>query len=230
MFWRHWSQCLICQRWPTLSVCPDCHERHARIEPRCASCAQILSGHAGQCDELFSWDQASARVNYSAPFDGWVKRLKFTGEWTLAREMAQLMRECPSTQALLDAADWVLPVPVSPQRLRERGYNQAAWLARQWCGRERRLQVHWLQKVQHTTAQARADRATRWQHLQGTMGLRPEAVRRVRGTRVLLIDDVMTTGATLEVATELLRQAGARQVDVAVFARTPLALHSGDHV
>ncbi len=126
--------------------------------------------------------------------------------------------------------DWVLPVPISRQRLSERGYGQAAWLARQWCGHDRRLQVNWLQKWQHTCAQARADRDTRWAQLQGTMGLRPGVHAHVRGTRVLLVDDVMTTGATLEVATQSLLEAGAHRVDVAVFARTPAALHSPHHV
>lgn len=230
MFWRHWSQCLICQRWPTPSVCPTCHPLYARLLPRCSLCAQSMQGHGPQCTERFSWSQASARVSYEAPFDGWVKRLKFAGEWTLAREMAQLMRESDDAQMLLEAADWVVPVPVSRERLRERGFSQAAWLARQWCGRDRRLQVHWLQKWQHTTAQARADRATRCQQLRGTMGLLPESLGRLRGARVLLVDDVMTTGATLEVATQCLLAAGVKAVDVAVFARTPAALHSQDHV
>jgi ComF family protein len=230
MFWRQWSQCLICQRWPTLSVCPDCHARHARIETRCALCAQVMRTHGQSCDGNFSWSQAGARVDYKAPFDGWVKQLKFAGEWTLARDMARLMRESDDINALLKQADWILPVPVSSLRLRERGYSQAAVLARQWCGRDRRLQVHWLQKWQHTAAQARANRATRWQQLQGTMGLDPGVSGRLRGARVLLVDDVLTTGATLEVATSCLLTEGARQVDVAVFARTPSALHLPNHV
>ncbi len=230
MFWHHWSQCQICQRWPTLSICPDCHARHAPLQPRCERCAQPLLGHGATCEGHFAWTQASARVDYAAPFDGWVKRLKFAGEWTLAREMAQLMRECPRAQALLSEADWVLPVPISRQRLQERGYSQAAWLARQWCGRDPRLQVHWLHKWQHTPAQARTDRATRWRQLQGTMALGPDGVPRVRGARVLLVDDVLTTGATLDVASQCLLAAGAREVHVAVFARTPAGLHSGDHV
>ncbi len=230
MFWRHWSQCQICQRWPTPSVCPDCHDRHARLQARCPHCAQALQAHGPQCDTRFSWGQASARVDYVAPFDAWVKRLKFAGEWRLAREMGELMRECASAQALLSAADWVLPVPISPQRLRERGYGQAAWLARQWCGRDRRLQLNWLQKKQHTPAQARADRETRWAQLQGSMGLLPGAYPHLRGARVLLVDDVMTTGATLDVAAQCVWAAGALEVNVAVFARTPAALHSGHHV
>lgn len=230
MFWHHWSQCQICQRWPTRSICADCHERHARLQARCPRCAQPVQGHGPACEGPFSWTQVSARVDYVAPFDAWVKRLKFSGEWWLALEMANLMRECDHAQTLLASADWVLPIPISRQRLMERGYSQAAWLARQWCGRDPRLKVHWLQKWQHTPAQARADRATRWHQLQGTMGLAPDATSRVRGARVLVVDDVLTTGATLQVATQCLLAAGASQIDVAVFARTPAALHSRDHV
>jgi ComF family protein len=236
-FWKNWSQCKVCRRWPTATLCQDCQERHAKWVSRCPHCAQDLhQGGAGgthQCAQPHLWTQASARVDYAFPFDGWVKRMKFAGDWTLAALMGRLMRDDPASQRLLDAADWVLPLPLSVQRLRERGYNQAAQLARHWCGRDPRLKLTWLVKTQHTPAQAQAQREQRWRQLQGSMRLTARATQHVRGRRVLLVDDVMTTGATLDVASSCVLDAGARQVDVAVFARTPAALqalNSGDHV
>jgi ComF family protein len=160
-------------------------------------------------------------VDYQFPVDRWVKRLKFSGDWSLASDMARLMRESPELERMRGQADWIIPVPVSRQRLIERGYNQAAWLARQWCGRDTRLNVHWLIKTRHTPAQAQAHRAQRLSHLRDSMALRAQALTALQGARVLLIDDVLTTGATLTAASACVLQAGAAQVDVAVFARTP---------
>ncbi|MDI9331043.1 MAG: phosphoribosyltransferase family protein [Alphaproteobacteria bacterium] len=225
-----WSQCLICQRWPTATLCAACHDKHAAWVPRCPSCALPLTestqdgGHAG-CLAGVLWRQATARVDYTAPFDVWVKRLKFAADVVLTRPMAELMRECPVAQAALRDADWVMPMPVSKERLRDRGYNQAACLARQWCGRDARLRVDWLIKHRHTPSQAQASREQRLGQLQGSMALHIAAMGPIRGSRVLLVDDVMTTGATLDTAAQCLLQAGASRVDVAVFARTPSALH-----
>jgi ComF family protein len=161
--------------------------------------------------------------------DQWVKRLKFSGDWALAIDMARLMRESPELEHQRKQADWILPMPVSRERLIERGYNQAAWLAKQWCGRDHRLKVHWLVKIRHTGAQAQAHRAQRVSHLQGSMALNENAWAAMRGAQVLLVDDVMTTGATLEVASACVLQAGATRVDVAVFARTPPTLDATRH-
>lgn len=161
-------------------------------------------------------------MDYGPPCDEWIKRLKFGGDWGQARDLARLLDECDQARHLRTQADLILPMPVSVQRLRERGYNQAVLLAQHWCGRDPRLRIDWLCKQRHTPAQAMADRAQRLQQLHGTLGwskqTQPQALR---GARVLLIDDVMTTGATLDVATRCLLQAGAARVDVVVFARTP---------
>lgn len=220
-----WSQCLICRRWPVPTLCNECRLRHTALVPRCPHCALALPPGASQCLQADcrrdpGWHTACARVDYTPPFDGWIRRLKFADDWALARTMGQLMRECPLAQSLCNQADFILPMPVSAQRLRERGYNQAAWLARQWCGRDRRMRLNWLTKGLHTPAQAQADREQRWAQLQGSMQWSATG-QDVKGARVLLVDDVMTTGATLQVATGCVLQAGASRVDVAVFARTP---------
>ena len=233
MSWFTFSQCLMCKRWPMESICTDCRRRLTGLVARCGHCA--LPKHTSEAQAKwahgaheFAWTQAVARVDYAPPFDDWVLRLKFGGDWGLARHMGRLMRECPASQRLLAAADWVLPLPLSLNRLRERGYNQAAWLARQWMGSSPRLKPTWLVKQHHTQAQAQADRAQRWEQLQGSMALCPDASERLRGSRVLLVDDVMTTGATLDVASRCLLQAGVRRVDVVVFARTPMAAPPSD--
>jgi predicted amidophosphoribosyltransferase len=83
--------------------------------------------------------------------------------------------------------------------------------------------VHWLVKVRDTAAQAQADRTQRWKQLQGSMAIGRAHQAALQGARVLLVDDVMTTGATLEAASRCALHAGAVRVDVVVFARTPQA-------
>lgn len=225
MSWLNWTTCKVCLRWPNPVLCTGCRRRWGQLAMRCPYCAEpIHPNHAGQndCRHPHHWTEAAARMDYGPPCDEWIKRLKFGGDWTQARDLARLLDECDHARHLRAQANLILPVPVSDQRLRERGYNQAALLARHWCGTDPRLRIDWLRKHRHTPAQAMAHRAQRLQQLQGTLGWSASTQARVlRGARVLLIDDVMTTGATLDVATRFLLQAGAARVDVAVFARTP---------
>lgn len=114
-------------------------------------------------------------------------------------------------------------MPLSAQRLRERGFHQALVLARalsgpSTCGKLRH------QAVQRThTAQAQHDlpRALRLRQLRGVFAVPPAQLPHVRGRKVLLIDDVMTTGASLHALATCLRRAGAAEVSALVLARTP---------
>ena len=210
---------------PTL--CEACRERHASLVDRCAHCAlplhtpQPMAGSTHVCAVRHAWQQAVARVDYEPPMDQWIKRLKFAGDWAVAEIMGYLMKDCAMAESLRQRVDWILPLPLSPSRLRARGYNQSAWFAKQWCGRDKRLKVNWLVKARDTAPQAQADRATRLTHLEGSMRIASAHHNAMQGASVLLVDDVMTTGATLDVAARCVLAAGAAQVHVAVFARTP---------
>ncbi len=233
MSWRHWSTCKVCRRWPTAILCPACRQRWDQPILRCSHCADHAhatdpAGHACPLNPRHLWREAAARMDYATPCDQWIKRLKFGADWTQARDLARLLNECAPAQRLRAQADLILPMPISDTRLRERGYNQAALLARHWCGRDPRLHIDWLIKHRHTPAQAQADRAQRLQQLEGTLSWgAPTRLHKLRGARVLLVDDVMTTGATLDIASSVLLQTGVAQVDVVVFARTPSPLGAG---
>lgn len=118
--------------------------------------------------------------------------------------------------------DALLPMPLSDARLKERGYNQAALLARR-LGRRLGLPVHdsWLLRVAGRERQTALPREQRLSNLRGAFAVEPLALHQLRGRQVALVDDVMTTGATLAEAARILAAAGVAKVEVWVVGRTP---------
>jgi ComF family protein len=116
--------------------------------------------------------------------------------------------------------DCLLPVPLARKRLRERGFNQAAMLAR-WLSNDLNIPYdeHLLLRPHETVAQQDLDAKTRQRNLLQAFALAEGA--QVKGRHLALIDDVLTTGATANSLARLLMDAGARQVDVYCLARTP---------
>lgn len=112
-----------------------------------------------------------------------------------------------------------LPIPLSRQRLQDRGYNQALLLARALdCPA---LQPHYLERRHDTAAQARQGRAKRLRNMRHAFSVPLQHHPALAGHTVLLVDDVMTTGATLHAAAHALLAAGAAQVNAVALARTP---------
>jgi len=168
-----------------------------------------------------------AAVDYTYPWDGLVARLKFRGEPAWAHTMAGLMLLRPEVRTLLAENDLIVPVPLAPRRLAERGYNQAWEIAKAL----RRLGLRRGHSVPDPCAQAllrqgdspdqrTLSREQRWHNLRQAFRVHPAHQPDLANQRILLVDDVSTTGATLQMAALALRQAGAAQVDGLVFART----------
>ncbi|HRD83892.1 MAG TPA: ComF family protein [Rubrivivax sp.] len=170
------------------------------------------------------FDRTAAAVDYGFPWDGLVARLKFGQRPDLALALAEMMRESALRAGLLQSQrpDLLIPVPLSDQRLRSRGYNQAAELARA-------LGRHWsmpvladgVTRLAGAGTQSSSTREQRLQNLRGTMRVDRALAPRLRGLNVMLVDDVMTTGATVRELARVVRAAGAEHIDVCVFARTP---------
>ncbi len=144
-----------------------------------------------------------------------VHQLKYRGVRALAPILGEAMAECADRNRL--AADLIAPVPLHPRRLRERGYNQADLLAGEVA---RRMGIpadsRALERTTHAPPQARsAASAERWARVQGAYRAR----RTMDGLRVLVVDDVCTTGATLNACALALRSAGAAAVWGLVAAR-----------
>ena len=218
------SQCACCHAWPSRRVCNACVARFAQPAPRCQRCAlRVPAGVAvcGAClKEPPSFDRCIAAVDYTYPWADAVTDFKFRGDAGWAATLALLMRSTPWMEPALEAADRVLPVPLSTDRLRERGFNQAALLARHLA--RAKTDVHTLLRLHATEAQSSLPRAQRLRNLRGAFAVEPHRAAALRGQRVVLIDDVMTTGATLQAATLALREAGVAHVTAVVLARTSL--------
>jgi ComF family protein len=153
--------------------------------------------------------------SFAFPVDELLRDLKFHGERSHARLLGGLLARARLGCAL-PLPQWVVPVPLHPQRLRERGYNQAAELAR-FAARELglRCEVRCLERLRATREQTHlgaAERAANLRH--AFQARRPLAV-----SHVALVDDVMTTGSTIAAAAAALRSAGARRIEIWVAAQ-----------
>jgi ComF family protein len=128
------------------------------------------------------------------------------------------MRSAPWVEPALDKADLVLPMPLSRQRLQERGFNQTLLLARALDSQKVRHDL--LLRIKDTPAQSSLPRNERLLSVANAYALEPLHAPLIRDKHIVLIDDVMTTGATLNAAARVLRQAGAAHITAVVFART----------
>ena len=162
-------------------------------------------------------DAAYAAVTYAYPWSRLVIEFKFQQNPAWAGSMALLMRSAPWVEPTLEAADLVLPMPLSRQRLQERGFNQALLLARALAPGKTQAQL--LLRVQDTPAQSSLSRAARLRNVQHAFAVDPLRQTCIREKRVVLVDDVMTSGATLAAAARSVRQAGATHIAAVVFAR-----------
>ena len=217
-------RCLVCASWGGTALCPACVQRFAAPRSRCPRCAEPTPGHqvCGRClRQPPAFCALRAAVDYAFPWDGLLQRLKFHDQPELAAALADLLSAVLADGAG-DAAQAVLPVPLSRQRLAGRGFNQAWELARR-VARARRLPAHadLLQRLRDTPHQVGLSRAQRADNLRDAFWLPPAARPVVRGRHLALVDDVLTTGMTAQVAGEVLLAAGAASVQVWVVARTP---------
>lgn len=168
-----------------------------------------------------------AAVDYAYPWDGLVARFKFRSEPGWAGPMAALLLQRPDASDQLRACELMVPVPLTPARLASRGYKQA-WELVKAVHRAAPAELqragtlaHALVRLCDAPDQHSLTREQRLRNLQGAFAAHPLHATQLTGKRVLLVDDVTTTGATLHSAAQALIQGGALEVNAMVFARTP---------
>lgn len=215
-------------------VCGLCWTRAPQAaEPVCGRCgAAAAEPGDGDCVDCRDWPAflASARSAYlmEGPAAAVVSALKYGGYRRLAGAMARRMAQVrfePRVEAELAA---VIPVPLAPARERERGFNQAALLAAAVAHlRGRPFEAAGLRRVRATQTQTVLHPAARAANVQEAFEAMPAAAP-WRGAHVLLVDDVLTTGATALECARALARAGVRAVSVLTFARAVTTLHTND--
>jgi ComF family protein len=218
------GRCVVCRQWADSRCCADCVARFAAPRPRCMRCAIGVPSAVTTCADCLRapppFACAVAAVDYAFPWADVIGAFKFAGSVDRAAALADLL--AVACRAAAAGVDWVLPVPLAERRLAERGYNQAWELARRVA---RRLGVparpDVLQRWVETPHVADLPRDARAAAVRGAFGVDPRHAHRLRARRVALVDDVMTTGATVAEATRALHDAGATDVQVWVLARTP---------
>jgi ComF family protein len=211
-------------------VCERCWLSLTRLSaPLCAWCGDALPSRASgplchRCTRRQPpYDLARSGGRYDDPLRALVHALKYDGQRRLAEPLARWLRE--SAADVLAGADAVVPVPLHPLRFLERGFNQADDLAE--CLDLPVWRV--LRRVHHGPPQASLPAVRRRTNVRRAFALRSGWSRvlshrfrppRLRNAVVVLVDDVMTTGATIEACSRVLREAGVRRVRVLTVARS----------
>jgi len=214
--------CLVCEKAGSDYLCSDCLADVALIEPpMCRRCGtpseRIICVECSSRD--FAFERSASVGVYEGPLRAAIHALKFDGHGVVARPLADLMARRFSLTGLMREIDTVVPVPVHRSRIVRRGYNHAEELGRLFCDQTGLgFEPRFLRKRKRTRDQVDLSADRRLENLRGSF-VCPRA-EPVRGRRVLVIDDIFTTGATLDEAARALRSAGASAVFGFTLARS----------
>ena len=202
------------------AFCDDCAGELLELPTvHCARCAEpgLFPGH--RCERCSTtdvpWARAWAPFEHEGALARAIHRLKYEDQSHLSRALGVLLAQ--RARAVVQAMPGTLvPLPLHPARFTERGYDHAALLTRSVAQElERPLALHWLRRVRATPRQVGLDEAHREANVRGAF----EADGAVRGQSVVVVDDVLTSGATAREAARVLRAAGATRVFVLTLAR-----------
>lgn len=207
--------CLGCDAEGSL-LCEACRSGLRTAIRRCYRCHNSGTRWATclECTPVSPLYAVHAAVRYESLAKDLIWKLKFGRAKAAASEIAQLMALSLSRQDLRRVI--VTHAPTATTRVRQRGYDQAALIARAFAARTGAVYVPLLAR-QNRSKQIGASRSERARQLRGAF--RPVRTRYIKGATILVIDDVVTTGATLEAAAAALMDAGAKRVVAAVFAQ-----------
>jgi ComF family protein len=217
------QDCLLCgAASDDTPLCGPCRDELPALPRGCPLCAMPtpLGEICGACRrQPPPFDRTVAVWRYAYPVDRLVRSLKFHGRLALASFFAEALA---SALARTDDADVVIPMPLHTARLAERGFNQAAEIARRLTGRSGartpgpRLALQGARRIRRTLPQTDLAFDERLRNVRGAFACALD----LAGARVAVVDDVMTTGATLVELAKVLKRAGAARVENWVVART----------
>ena len=227
------AQCALCGMGCAEVLCPPCRAQYFAAggeagRPRCRQCANPLAGtHAAQlCGRCLrkrpAYDATVTAADYAAPVDQLLLQLKFGARLPLASLFAQLLDVAIQQQPAWERPQLLCPVPLGPARLAERGFNQALEIARPLARLlDIPLQPRLALRVRETRAQSGVAPRERRANLAHAFAIAPEPAARLQGCHVGIVDDVMSSGHTVNALAAACKRAGACKVSILVMARTP---------
>jgi len=222
------ATCVICRKHLRAGeyLCDGCKAKIVRIVPPfCQTCSEPFEG---SISSVFSCANCAHRAIYFeaavAAYRGRgivrdvIHQFKYNRQIHLRHLIARWLTAALDDERLRGQRfDVIVPVPLHSARQRERGFNQAGVLAELLSAQSSIPCRPWLKRIRYTTTQTALDRSERMENLHNAFRLRKNAD--VRGLRVLLIDDVLTTGSTLSECARVLKRAGAASIHAATAAR-----------
>jgi len=214
------TQCLLCasNQGGDLGICSDCmRDLPWHIKPQCSLCGLICHGTiCGAClNATLNFDATTALFAYDYPIDKLIQHYKYKEMLHLSRTFGLLLSTKLASQT--QNIDAIVPMPMHHTRLKERGFNQALEVARFVAiNLQIPLSHNACQRIKHTPPQASLPFKARIQNIRGVF----ECSESLQGKRIAIIDDVMTTGASLNELAKTLKKAGAAQVECWIIART----------
>lgn len=208
--------CVLCDGWVVNArLSPLCLSCFAAIRPLrgpfCHKCGVTIPGnllelHAvcSQCrDGSFRFEKARSWGSYEGELRRLIQAFKFEGYSRLAAPLSDLLRDCQSEY--FSDAEWIVPVPLHPERRRKRGYDQTLLLARSLSAKAGIPLSRCIRRTRNTQPQFGLDHISRRRNVRGAFELVHS--KRLDGTRILIVDDVMTTGATVNELCRVLQKA-----------------------
>ncbi len=226
--------CVLCHAASHYGICDSCTRHYlGNPAPRCHCCGHDIpethtTGHSTLCGACLArhpaFDATIVATDYIPPFDFLIHQLKFAHQLTLAPLMGKLIDNAIVQQSSTDwkAPDILIAVPLGKARLIERGFNQSHEIAKT-LARAMKLPLHTglLYRNRETAKQSTISFNERKQNVHNAFTASDNAIAFIRGKHIGVVDDVMTTGHTLDEIARILKKAGARYITNFVFARTP---------
>lgn len=227
------AQCALCGMGCPQVMCPPCRAQYlgqgrGQLRHRCRQCANPLADIevaqlCGRClRQRPAYDATITAFDYAAPVDQLLLQLKFGARLALAPLFAELLHVAIQQQQAWQAPRLLCPVPLGPARLAERGFNQALEIARPLARLlDVPLQPRLALRVRETRAQSGVAPQERQANLAHAFAIAPEYAPLLQGCHVGIVDDVMSSGHTVNALATACKRAGAARVSILVVARTP---------
>lgn len=226
------AQCLMC----ALSsngqlICEHCQRALLEARTCCQRCGLALDISLPFCGDCLKqahlFEQLHALGSYQPPYSQMVKKLKYTKQLLYGELLGELLTESillNLSAQQISAVDYLLPVPLHRQKQRSRGFNQTQIIAQVVAKRlSTPLLLEGVERHINTTPQEGLTLSNRKKNLNGAFSISPSKQQEITGAYIVIIDDVVTTGATVNSLCHTLLKAGVQRIDIWCISRTSLA-------